>query len=350
MGQYWTLVNFDKRRGQSGGKLGEMLFNRPGDSLNFFLRKIGLRSLEHTVQDYTPGLLVGTRRRANPLRLAQRACHRGSLFGLTDFPTELIDEVFGYIDNIFDMLVLSMTCQLVWSIGRRHIYAAMTRNVSSYSWAGDRLMVVGDYLHNDDIPEGLLTAEERSELLDRSPEYEDHEPSLYNYPYEEIFNWSLWFQGGTSRMDLENHLGERLQWSGDWQLFKELVKHNPTTVPSFQEFTVLRNLTKCEYVLEEKLFQLRLREDYTHLKTRHRLLDVTLGDLIYYRICWSSDPSVSVAYTGGIHQGVWAGDRFDIVSEEWLKELDTSEGEHWVDVSNEALDEIMDIWTASLST
>ncbi|KAJ7058814.1 hypothetical protein C8F01DRAFT_282863 [Mycena amicta] len=329
MGQYWLLVNFDQYRAESGGKLGEGLFNGEGKCLNVFLRKIKFHSLENTVREYTPGLPVHYR-----LRLAQTALASHS--DLTDFPTELVDEVFRYLDDIEDVLVLSMTCQLLWSIGRRHIYAAMNQKAQNYTWADDRLMVVGDYLYNHDIPEGLLADEERSELLGRSPEYEGHEPTLYNYPYSDTYD------PRSCGEDFFKYLGSRLEeFDPDKRVFRTLVTCKPSLVPSLQESLVLRNLTKSEYVVGRNLRPLR--------KLDEALAGVSLGDLVYSRICWSSDASVSMSYDGGIHQGVWAGDRFDLVSEEWLKELDTTsdseEGKRWVDVSKDALDEMKTIWT-----
>ncbi|KAJ7051766.1 hypothetical protein C8F01DRAFT_1066651 [Mycena amicta] len=288
MGQYWKLVNLDKRREEFGGKLGEALCAAPGSSLNVFLRKLVFPPLENAVLEYKPGPVVNRR-----LRLPQRASHRISRHSkcLSDLPTELIDEVFGFLVGILDILVLSMSCQLVWSIGRRHIYAAMTQKANDFSWAGDRLMVVGDYLDNEDIPECLLTAEERTSLLDRPPAYKDRKPRLYDYPYEKASDWLQWLRYGGN--DVKIKLGDRLGWSSDWHLFDVLVNYKPTEVPSYEEPPVLRNLTKRQYVVGNRLLQ--LRRDYQDSEIQ--LGDVTLGDLVYSRICWSSDPSANMRET-----------------------------------------------------
>lgn len=60
---------------------------------------------------------------------------------------------------------------------------------------------------------------------------------------------------------------------------------------------------------------------------------------------WSSDPSISMCYDGGIWRGVWAGDRFDITTPDVLEKEDENEQQvAWKDVSDEVMKEMAAIW------
>ncbi|KAJ7196042.1 hypothetical protein GGX14DRAFT_673680 [Mycena pura] len=89
-----------------------------------------------------------------------------------------------------------------------------------------------------------------------------------------------------------------------------------------------------------------LRDKYR--ETGVPMKDIVFGEVVFSRICFSTDPSVSTSYRdeGEIH---WTGDRFDIISAEWLKELETGvvSGAGWTDVSDEVLREVEEIWDAN---
>ncbi|KAF9012040.1 hypothetical protein BDQ17DRAFT_1345320 [Cyathus striatus] len=58
--------------------------------------------------------------------------------------------------------------------------------------------------------------------------------------------------------------------------------------------------------------------------------------MLFARICWSSDDSVSMAMPYGVPhivRGIWAGDRFDVVRVDNVEAF--VEGEEWVDVTGE---------------
>ena len=50
-----------------------------------------------------------------------------------------------------------------------------------------------------------------------------------------------------------------------------------------------------------------------------------------------------MSYEGDIHRGVWAGDRFDIVTLEEVKS-DSGDEVKWEDVSDEVVEEMDAIW------
>ncbi|KAF8491949.1 hypothetical protein BU17DRAFT_30269, partial [Hysterangium stoloniferum] len=63
---------------------------------------------------------------------------------------------------------------------------------------------------------------------------------------------------------------------------------------------VIRNMSKKEYIRESRI------------TAEARLDEMYVTQAILSRICWSHDPSSSMAYQGDIHRGTWAGDRIDI--------------------------------------
>ncbi|KAJ7656631.1 hypothetical protein B0H17DRAFT_1098305 [Mycena rosella] len=214
MGQYWRTVNIDKREKIPSWdtKLGYYLFEDAPKTFH--------DTLYHPIRR-TVFLPTSSLKNALPIRVNSLI---GTATGILHLPNE--EEVQEFADGL--------------------------------SWAGDRVICVGDYQEGDDLPPGLLNEEETAELAD--PESDAFDPN----------------DGGTGLYSLNCH-------SVDTRLPSEILRdgfHN-----SFG-LCVLRNLS------------------------RH--IVVKLGHLALMRICWSSDPSVSMSGAGDIHRGQWAGDRFDI--------------------------------------
>ncbi|KAJ7916003.1 hypothetical protein B0H13DRAFT_2323860 [Mycena leptocephala] len=120
-----------------------------------------------------------------------------------------------------------------------------------------------------------------------------------------------------------------------------LLVYTPPLPPAHP--TVLRNLSRQQYVRESALLELKAK--YAEVKNYHGkgiLQNVGFGEVLMTRICLSSDPSVSMSYDWTHPSG--AGDRFDIVpSSECLE--DTT----WLDVSNEVLKDLEEIWRSEYS-
>ncbi|KAJ7644684.1 hypothetical protein FB45DRAFT_999645 [Roridomyces roridus] len=251
MGQYWKIINLDKRETFGcTGKLGAWFFDDSGWLLNSL---------------------------ADPPELP------GSTF--VKLPNEMIREIFSHLEDIEDILYLSMTCQPMWGLGRHF-----------------------DYLKNEDIPESLLTPEEREHF----GAYE----SLYQYPFTEV--------------------------NACTRFWDPLITYNLIGAPSaFIELitpNILRNLSRKQYVPKSALWDWRVKT----VPTMKEAEGVCNNEIVLSRICLSSDPSISMSYEGDLHRGAWAGDRFDFDDEEWLDELE--EGNGWTDVSDEILKEVEAIW------
>ncbi|KAF8515599.1 hypothetical protein BU17DRAFT_93394 [Hysterangium stoloniferum] len=85
--------------------------------------------------------------------------------------------------------------------------------------------------------------------------------------------------------------------SHDWRIFQEIVDEKSPLV------RVIRNMSKKEYIRESRI------------TAEAGLDEMYVTQAILSRICWSHDPSSSMAYQGDIHRGTWAGDRIYIMCE-----------------------------------
>ncbi|KAJ2860795.1 hypothetical protein GGI22_002622 [Coemansia erecta] len=90
---------------------------------------------------------------------------------------------------------------------------------------------------------------------------------------------------------------------------------------------VLRNLTTKEYVLASEMKKVQKQTGYY----------IKFGNLLLCQISWSTDDSVSMECSYDIHQGPWAGHRFDITS---IDNVDES----WKDVSSEVLEKVVTVY------
>ncbi|KAJ7152130.1 hypothetical protein C8R46DRAFT_1357713 [Mycena filopes] len=289
MGQYWKLVNLDK--GLTYGNWGKLReFLPPSVSAMSYLYLL------------SPHKLV-----------------------LLNLPVEIIQEIYSHLDAFADIVCLSATCQALWAIGRRNIYREIVAAAAAYSWVGDRIICVGDYLWNDDIPKGLLTAEEKTRFLAAGPDETLHScdfPTISSRGFDLYEFWS------STRVDLR--LSRKRRYT-DAKLVEHLcgikyTRRDHTLPPAGP--TVLRNISRHQYVRGSALRA--LKEKYTEAGI---MRDIGWGEVVVPRICCSSDD-------GDIQRGVWAGDRFDIVEESTAVLEDAA----WSDVSDEVLKEVEAIW------
>lgn len=102
---------------------------------------------------------------------------------------------------------------------------------------------------------------------------------------------------------------------------------------------VLCNLSKGEYVHERTLHD-KVDDKKSQYYIAHR---VGLNHVLAAYICWSSDPSCSMALSHdtceSLTRGRWAGDRFEVVHEDKMRP-----GVDWKDVSDEAIERLARIW------
>jgi hypothetical protein len=191
------------------------------------------------------------------------------------------------------------------------------------SWAGDRILCLGEYLEYRDIPEGLLTTEELDD---------------YGYSLTYLCNKKLREDGFNPHSLVHNFLHDFHQQISQW----DLRKLGSSIRLLYKTPDILRKISKHQYVRRAALLEMR-QTCPKHWEFKH----VDLGHVVFSRICWSSSSYVSILYDGPIHRGVWAGDRSDITSEDALEERDENgQPIEWVDVTDEVLKEMHDIWSS----
>ncbi|KAJ6514217.1 hypothetical protein C8R47DRAFT_567748 [Mycena vitilis] len=316
MGKYWKIVNLDKGLTYETcqGKLCGFFFRVT--ALECGLSPRTLRDRDTLIPHFKPGDGYRECYDIGPFLIPPTAPRSLNAIELVNLPAEMIHQVFSYTENLCNALCLGLSCQRLWEIGREHIYRQIASIVGRHSWVGDRIICVGDYLENEDIPETLLTPPERAEFLPPNR-------TLYDYRFREIEpNFDQ--RRLMSMCGISNRFCFRTRQDfRDAELVMEIFLG-----PEFEEWPalnpVLRNLSRRQYVRESELVDLTAR-----------FPKVGLDEVLLSRICLSSDNSTSMLYDGPLQHGVWAGDRFDIVDEDWVEEL--GDDESWTDVSEEVL-------------
>ncbi|KAJ7510691.1 hypothetical protein B0H11DRAFT_2215439 [Mycena galericulata] len=351
MGQYWDIVNLDKRERISNfsDKMGCYLF-RTHDGPDALAIKL-FPPMRKKVFSPTSSLID-----ALPVRV------RSTPSGILILPTEIIDMIFMLVPSLKDVICLGLTCQTLWNIGLRRMEWQVQALADENSWAGDRIICVGDYLKDGDVPDGLLTNEEIAELthptsetVERRDTDSNDEESAPDAPpvlaslcklkcryvrhtdaglvlfkfIANILGDLAWFKDPFSQ-----------QYRAEIDIFSQLCNENAWKSELTTKWKVLRNLSRHIYVTERAL------SEFKENTTIAGIAPVWFGHLALIQICWSSDPSANMADEIDISRGIWAGDRFDIITEdEFIDELQNSaEPVTWTDVSEEVIKEVETIW------
>ena len=228
---------------------------------------------------------------------------------------ELITMIFEELDDIHDAIMLGLTHDTLMLIGWKHIRALALQDIAP--WAGDRIICVGTW--GEDLPEGLISEEEEAELL-----------SLYNTtqptPTESFILYYIacdYFDGVTSTLSVNDQRRLGLS-SKELHILDQVMMK---TGYHWEKGWVLMNLSAMEYVTSKAASRILHSMDPADARC--------FGQLILSRICWSSYDSTAIHFDGPLHRGVWAGDRFRIVTTDVFNAR-ISGKEEWKDVSVEA--------------
>ena len=312
MGQGWLVVDLDGRTTVELGKLGESLTHEY-TTIEFphYLWRVQVPASISPSKKQVMQWVQSTRKSAHQLQTTG--------ISIQMLPVELLQLIFGMIEEFSDVICLALASEHIFRAGEFRIRAE-----TQQSWAGHRLICVGNYLDNEDIPQGLLTSDEQEELNCGVLEDDGEPHTLHSLALERFSSVSSCMRHNRSNYFFQHFVS--LSAPGEIQMligrmvFKEIVdQFNPRVQDN--DKLILRNLTKKQYV----------REGAT---------STSLGTIVLARICWSSDSSCNMAYKGhALTRGVWAGDRFDITTLDQLEE-----GTGWTDVSKEVDDEMGRIW------
>ncbi|KAI0057633.1 hypothetical protein BV25DRAFT_1830878 [Artomyces pyxidatus] len=225
--------------------------------------------------------------------------------------------IFDYLsDDLYDVISLCLAHDHLLSIGIRTVNIIYRTSIAT--WTGKRVVCLGDYHKDDDLPEGMLTEEETAEL---AFDAESYTGSVY-----ELADQGVVPDLRKLDSDFSMQIGRR-----DRQKLA-LLQPSYTTDDTW----VLYNLSKHEYVRADALCDF---SGYKWTDIFDRRIVVGFGTVLGARASWSSDGSVSMAYEGNLHRGVWAGDRFEITT--LGRAVDREE---WKDVSEEVIQELTEIW------
>ncbi|KAJ7436063.1 hypothetical protein B0H11DRAFT_1755280 [Mycena galericulata] len=328
MGQYWRTVNIDKRERIPSWdtKLGYY-----GDLPNAL--PIRVNSLMYAICHSIPPVL-------SDLRFTS-----GTATGILHLPNKVIEIIFDVIVNTTDAVFLGLTCQTLWNIGRMRLQEEVQEFADGLSWAGDRVICVGDYQEGDDLPPGLLSEEETAEFSD--PESDAFNPDdggtgLYSLKCHSVdirLPSEILVDGFHNSFAVLGGSGDTIT-KADFDLLGKLCDRDAWNASRTEGLYVLRNLSHHIVVLERSLFEFQKKT------TVARFNEVKLGHLALMRICWSSDPSVSMSGADDIYRGNWAGDRFDIVSEKVFWDEREKDEVQWMDGSDDIVEDAAALWAA----
>ena len=234
--------------------------------------------------------------------------------------TELIVMIFKEIHNVHDAIMLGLTHDTLMLIGWKHIRSLILQDGAP--WAGCRIICVGEY--TETLPDRFLSDEEAEELRRLDCGLSSDEPiNLSNISRDHFDHFEYHF-----------HMPSKRLWalsSKEYRILSQIIKE---TRYEWENGWVLMNLSTMEYVTSKAASRI--------LRFMNPTDGRCFGQLILSRICWSSDGSTAIYFDRPLHQGVWAGDRFRIVTTDVFKAR-TSDGEGWADVSVEAAKWLRDI-------
>ncbi|KAI0185488.1 hypothetical protein EV127DRAFT_396700 [Xylaria flabelliformis] len=269
---------------------------------------------------------------------------------LCSLPVELHHRLFFFIPFIEDVVSLGMTNQYFWSIALQYMEDYY---ISSFgTWAGKKLVAVGEDVEPGDFPPGLFSAEELEaefeafrQLQIDVPDWRDYqeelvpeEPfTLWHFVFEEVSKVSKLVDPFDQARSLKFACACRgIGMDPAWPSVREQIAIETETYWPQDEQWILRNLTTKQIVRSEAI---ALSPDY--IQGPH--IDfLGFGEVLLSRIAWSTSSSVGIDDPTNISRGVWAGHRFDIITRS--KHDTETGGEGWTDVSDEVKTEIADIF------
>lgn len=279
---------------------------------------------------------------------------------------EIVQMVFEHLDTYADVLRFGVTNTFIWKCGERRIRDLYQQERAP--WRGHRLICLGDYV--GDLPDQLNNAKSLCELAttvgyshrdchvwfdaDASEKWTRRLEKLSQGIYENATVVQRGFHLRTDYQLLEDvrSVPGAAAWVNNPRVYgfftnTKRYSHYGNSIDSDETdaeeveayleppepIMVLRNLSKRVYLRSDTL-------PFTRYDTVWGF-----GRAVLSRICWSTDPSVSMVCQGDISRGVWAGDRFDVVElDDFIEEIESS---GWKDVTSEVREELIALWTSN---
>ncbi|KAI0846763.1 hypothetical protein F5Y00DRAFT_136833 [Daldinia vernicosa] len=271
-----------------------------------------------------------------------------SPMGILCLPREIQLKIFAELGTR-DCTALGLTNAYLWGLALPVLHDKWAARLGA--WAGEKIVCVGELVEPGDYPPGLFSDAEilsfdepeiRSVLnIDPFFGYRPRSVTLYDFGSHVIGReqelGTIWKGMKRDRLLLKciNSVADHdIVWKGPGKHdFKNFEEH--CFYPRDQPW-VLRNLTTKEFVRSEAL---ALKPEFIQ---GPRVQGIGFSHAILSRICWSSAPDIDMGDPTRITRGVWAGHCFDIT--QLSKHIELTQGETWIDVSSEVMDDISRIW------
>ncbi|KAG6876801.1 hypothetical protein C0993_000355 [Termitomyces sp. T159_Od127] len=350
MGQFFGLQNLDHTIGVStsaNGKFGEFYF-RPMSAGTQLLRVLWNPDKDEK------RVVVLPLDQAEGFLFPQESNESLSKGVLDQLSNEVLDMIYGQISDILDLISLMVTCQRYWEFGRRHLERVIEDSIV-VSWDGDRLIFLGgNTTELEDLPQGMLTDSEVENIRSYSDEYglslEDALPIIQTRCRKLSSTTMDCMRPISSTSDFVSqfHLSSYDSETGLFRYGREIYKilekliliKDLDPADFFDGHMVFRNLTTKEYVRGDGITKAWDIPDKPWLKK------MRFEHVLYIRTTWSSDPTLSCLYDGPlqIHQGIWAGHRFDVTRIGRVVDEAGVAVDGWKDVTKEVINEVMEIW------
>lgn len=361
MGQYWYLVNLDKREKIEFTKLGE---GRRDFAIHSCLS--GCKFTVSTATEYIERCMqaeeesrklheqhaaaVGKPSSPGRPKLYRRITQSQSSF-MKKLPVEVISICVGFMETLLDKACFALTCQDAWDIAR----PTLIKQLRPYeSWQGDRILCIGDYTRLDDVPPNVLNDEELATVSDMktgkwrpSRVLDQKAPRLYltdfldargmtpvSAPAYDVHDWLH------DNRDGERHITYSRQSHDAWFKMVRETRLSGTSPAG----TVLRNLTTHEFIRGDTLLAARRKNPDS--ETCSPIHFWGLADILLLRIAWAPDDGCyKEMMAQADSHGPWAGHRFDFVAADQLPRRKTRGRRRvlapWKDVSNVLINELL---------
>jgi hypothetical protein len=309
---------------------------------------------------------------------------------LAAFPNEIHKMIYGHLSYV-EALFISITCRHLFILAQPHLYQLAVEFMYNEQSAGDRLVCVGDYTDNipttllprgatrtrnhervnctpgDLDPEGSVTIKEATETSLEIIEFPLYAyvtahftssgPSRHNRGYDEfsenlqrIYDWELHLISQKKRAKRTNDFDPKVESDSDSDAFSFRINPAP---PVMREAERWRPSNLFEQMQDQYLYLPDSRCVLRNLTTQEYVISNHHGftQVLYAQICYSNDPSISMQemdFEGEeLHQGPWAGHRFEITTLDDIEE-DRKAGKEWKDVTFRIREKLKIIYDAEL--
>ncbi|TFY60383.1 hypothetical protein EVJ58_g5177 [Rhodofomes roseus] len=256
--------------------------------------------------------------------------------GALNLPFDVLDQIFSEAGrkDTRSAVFLALTNSLLRETGQKHIYQRLLAYICP--WHLERVVCVGEYTDPYELPPGIKERE-RAQFSGRvHDKYWGEEPvpkllvAFDTYcdehrlrkRWDEQFNRTA-FLSPAERREMNALVQPDYSWDG-----------RPETE------WVLCSWTAGEYVRASAVAKLtgsQCNGPWTHR-------DLSLGHVLLTQVCWSTDADIIGPKTETINRGRWAAHYVAIITVDRLKTDETYRVKTFVDVTDEIVDEVLEIW------